>query len=115
MEEYGNSKKIDCLIASPYKFLLTIFVFCVKVRSFKVDIHNIYIDTDVTRESGAAALVRGDPDEKFSVVPSFTNFINTVLNEAASLERATPGSLPTHRWTSYMLLAISLIAIILYI
>ena len=104
------------MIASPYKFLLTIFVFfCVKVRSSKVDIHNIYIDTDVTRESGAAALVRGDPDEKFSVVPSFTNFINTVLNEAASLERATPGSLPTHRWTSYMLLAISLIAIILYI
>ena len=105
------------MIASPYKFLLTIFVFCVKVRSFKVDIHNIYIDTDVTRESGAAALVRGDPDEKFSVVPSFTNFINTVLNEAASLERATPGSLylEARGWTSYMLLAISLIAIILYI
>ena len=90
---------------------------CVKVRSFKVDIHNIYIDPDVTRESGAAALVRGDPAEKFSVVPSFTNFINTVLNEAASLERATPANLylEARGWTSYMLLAISLIAIILYI
>ena len=90
---------------------------CENVRSFKIDIHNIYIDTDVTRESGAAALVRGEPDEKFSVVPSFTNFIHNVLSEAASLERTTPATLdPEARgWTSYMLLAISLIAIILYI
>ena len=99
------------LISSCWQF------FCVKVRSFKVDIHNIYIDTDVTRESGAAALVRGDPDEKFSVVPSFTNFMTNVLSEAASLERATPATLylEARGWTSYMLLAISLIAIILYI
>ena len=90
---------------------------CEKVRSFKIDIHNIYIDTDVTRESGAAALVRGEPDEKFSVVPSFTNFIHNVLSEAASLERTTPATLDREArgWTSYMLLAISLIAIILYI